>query len=383
MNPKDQSAPRPKGYKRIRLTVSLILTIALTSLPLMSAAQAIHAPVGKEAADQLENISLEEKKVMTELFELSSEIERINTEIVKIEVEIKTINDQITEKQKLIAIQATYFETVKTSLADVLRSQQRAGIGSNLEIVLNSKNLKDLLQRLNLLRDLSRNTAALMSRIETVRSQLKSEQQALTDLLLERKLQQAALTAAYDSKSLARNELEAYLESLASEKAYYEDYLQTLDRLWVSFKPLFAKTVRILSEILESGEAPEDTVEVTISMFQARGRITEQKLNAITTLRADLPEIRFKLYKDRVTCEFPNEKVLLSGKFIRLDGKTFEYDVTSGTFYGIPMSSSAVTDLLSKGTLTFDLTKTIGRSTLRSIEHLNGAIELLIDISLY
>ncbi len=331
-----------------------------------------------ETNEKLSGISAEEHRIIGELFEMSALIEWMNTEIIRLNHEIENLNEDIAKKQQLIDKEAAAYANVKKNMSEVLKRQQRAGAASTVEIILSARDLKDLIHRINVLRDVSRSTVNLMNTIEATQARLTQEQLALKAMLGNRQEQQRTITAAYERQRSARVERERYLNSLQADKAYYEGYLLTMEKRWKSIKPVFSDTVRSFNRIIQAGGLPPDTVVVSYSLFYAKGRIDESKLNAVLAARNDLPRLQFDLTKGQVALNFPDYDISLKGKFLRRDAHTIQYEVTGGTFYGFPLSADALKDLFSAGDLIFDLGTMIGNHGINRIDVQDGFIELLI-----
>lgn len=335
-------------------------------------------PAAETAKDQLSRISGEEQDTLEELFALSTQIKRITAQINQTNLAIEKLRSDIDGKESLIDGETLRYETIKANLAGVLKVQQRAGAAYNIEILLGAADLKDLIHRINLLRDLSKNTAELMESIETARAGLAKEEQQLAVMMMTLEEQQKGLKASYVRENNARLELDKKLDSLKTEKAYYEGYLLTLEKEWGSLKPLFSDTIRSFTRIIETGALPENTVEMTDFMFYATGTIQQDKFNGILTKREDLPELKFGLYHDKVTLEFPANRLLLEGNFELVNTHTIQYAAASGTFYGVPLSQSTLLDLFKEEKLIFSLKPLIGNNVIKRIDNHEGSIELLI-----
>jgi|GEM_PF-443757 len=391
-NERITSKPKFQIGKR---TLWLLLTVTLataflgilpmvfaTGIPSRATAQP-HAPVAQETLEAIENLNAEELTLLSELFETASQIDQLDAEMAVIQNDIKTLGGQIEEKQFQINESAQAYGTVRDTLGGILKSQQRAGAASNLEIILNATSLKDLLRRLNLLRELSRKTDGLMQETQAARLRLEEEKAALSVLFAAQKAKEAELTATLQSLAEAQTTLESQLQALASDRAFYEANLNRLDQSWSAFKPVFTEAVTALSEMLESGDVPAGTVELEFSPSGVKGRITEGKFNAAVSQRQDLPELRFDFTPNGVLMTFVKDQAELQGHFEIVDERLLAFKVESGTYQGVSMSIAALEDLVSRGTLTFDLSGTLGKSTLRRIVHEDGAIALTIDIKLF
>jgi peptidoglycan hydrolase CwlO-like protein len=378
-----------------KVTLWILLTVTASTaifgaLPMVFATQSPpratsqpHTPIAQETLDAIENLNAEELVLLSELFETASRIDQLDAEMAVIQKDIDTLGGQIEEKQFQINESAMAYDAVRDTLGEILKSQQRAGAASNLEIVLNATSLKDLLRRLNLLRELSRKTDTLMQETQAARLRLEEEKAALSVLFAAQKAKEAELAVTLRSLVEAQTVLESQLQALASDRAFYEANLKKLDQSWSAFKPVFTESVTALSEMLESGDVPAGTIELEFSPSGVKGRITDDKFNAAVSQRQDLPELRFDFTKKGVLMTFVMEKAELQGYFEIVEERLLAFKVENGTFQGVSMSKAALEDLVSRGTLTFDLSGTLGKSTLRQITHEDGAIALTIDIKLF
>lgn len=362
---------------------SSTLPVAFATSPVPSPPTQSHTPIAQETLDALAALNTEELDLLTELFETASQITQLEDEVLAIQTEIKAVQLEIEEKQAGIVAKILAYQKVKGALGEILKSQQRAGVASRLEIVLNAGSLKDLLQRLNLLRALSRKTDLLMQETEAARTALEGEKAALAKVLAVRREKESVLEVALASLKQAQETLEAQLAALEDDRAAYEASLKALDQGWTAFKPVFTNTAAALSEMIETGKVPEGTLEIEFNLFQATGRITDEKLNYAVAQDKTLPPLMFSFTTQGAVMKFVDQDAALSGHFEVADQSTLKFVIESGTFQGVSMSESALEDLVSRGTLTFDLAGTIGKSKLRQVRHNSGSIELLIDVILF
>lgn len=342
-----------------------------------------HAPVAQETLKAIESLNAEELTLLSELFKTTTHIDQLDAEMAVIQNEIEALGQQIEGKQLQINEREKAYESVRGTLGEILKSQQRAGAASNLEIVLNATSLKDLLRRLNLLRELSRKTDTLMQEAQAARLRLEEEKAALSVLFEAQKTKEAELAVTLRSLAEAQTVLESQLQALATDRAFYEANLKNLDQSWSAFKPVFTEAVTALSEMLESGDVPAGTIELEFSPTGIKGRIREEKFNAAISQRQGLPDLHLDFTTKGVTMTFVKEKAELQGYFEIVEARQLAFKVESGTFQGVAMSKAALEDLVSRGTLTFDLSGSLGKSTLRQITHEDGAIALTIDIKLF
>ena len=362
---------------------SSVLTTTFATSPAPGPDSQPHTPIAQETLDAIEALNMEALDLLTELFEAAAQITQLEDEVLAIQTDIKAVQLEIEEKQNGIDAQTVLYQEVKGALGDVLRFQQRAGVGSRLEIILNAGSLKDLLRRLNLLRELTRKTGLLMQETEAARTALEGEKAALTEVLAVRREKERALAEVLGNLMQAQEALEEKLEALEEDRAGYEAALAALDQGWTAFKPVFTSTVAALSDMVETGKVPAGTLDLTFNLFQATGRITDEKLNAAVALDASFPALVFDFMNSGAVMTFVDYGAVLNGHFEVADQSTLAFVIESGTFQGVDMSRAALEDLVSRGTLTFDLAGTIGKSKLKQVRHNSGAVELIIDVILF
>lgn len=354
-----------------------LATILFGALPAAYGGQTVPAAVG-ETREQLENITAEEKRIITELFALTAEIEALETEIIRLNQEIPLIRQHIEEKQRQIATEALVYDRTRQDMAVVLRARQRSGAASTLEVLLDAADLKDLISRINLLQELARKANQLMKAVEASRDRLESERLALEEMLTTLETARGLLVETRDRQGAVKRQLTDYLESLQSRRAFFQESLSAMEQRWSELKPLFSETVRSFNAIIASGGLPEDTVAMTYSLFSARGRIDADRFNRALAARKDLPRLVFRMKREGVVLDFPDYQIQLTGTFQLADPQSIQYVVTGGVFYGVPLSESALRDLFSQGDLVFRLGTMIGNHTIRQIDLYDGYMELTI-----
>lgn len=361
--------------------ISVLLIIGI--LILLSFAAVENPQTQIEASEKLTGITEEEKEIVEALFVLSSEIEWLNEQLETIALEIDAVAVQMAEKEVSISAQKKVYESLIDTLGELLLNQQKSGAASRLEIILKSSSLSDLIKRMNLLRDLSKYSNALIIETEAVRLDLETQQAALEILKASLEEQQVTWTLKVEEANVAKIELETYLESLESEKAHYESYLKTVEAQWNQLKPLFSETIASFTKIIEKGDLPPEIVEINLSLFNTRGTLREESFNEALRVRNDLPELKFKFLEDIVQIDFPTFNVKLEGTFELIDPQVFKFVVTGGEFYNLPMSESALADLFSQGEMIFDLKSMLGKNTIKSIQIRDTYIDLQIAINLF
>lgn len=195
---------------------SISIALALTIFS-VSAVVGQQAPFS-EVKEKLSVISEEEKEILQNLFILAQEIEIAELEEKKLANEIDLINKEIKALEDAIAEGGLAYEKKRESLKQVLKSYQRMGPGSFLEIILDSDSLSTFLHRVNILRDLTKNTGTLLEQLELSGKKLLEDKSELTGKLALVNDKQKLAREAYEDKLMLKTEKEEYLTSLKGEK---------------------------------------------------------------------------------------------------------------------------------------------------------------------
>lgn len=333
--------------------------------------------------EKLAGISEEERKILQNLFAQVQEIEALERQEAEIAREIKTINRDIESLEVKIEGEEIAYEKKREDLKLVLKSYQRKGPGSYLEIILDSDSLTTFLRRVNILRDLTRNTGALLELLEESRDKLAAEKAKLTEKLVLVEEKQKQLKESLTKKLQLKEEMEAYLASLKEERVFYQGYLADVQKMWEELKRLFPETAKEFSNIIEEGNLPVDALKISFSFFSIKGSIDEKTFNDIVAGHPKLPEMVFDFSPDRMEMKVPEKNLVLSGKFDILEEHILKFEVKEGNFYGMPLEPEAIEDLFREGDLVLDLKPLLGRNILHSVEIQDGNLELIIKPVLF
>lgn len=358
----------------------LIIIVAAINVVLLYAENPLDP---NEAVDRLENLESIERETTEKLFALYSDIEFSKSELEAMENRLAGMQMELSLAEQRIDELIIEFETTKESLKSVLIARQKMGSVSLFQMVFESKNLSDLLDRLNLIKDLVRNSDALLEKLEVQEEVFTKEKMALEMMYKETELQKSELQNELMVLNSRKAELESFLESLSTEKSTYELYLSSIDEVWTSIKPMFLKSVTELNRIIERSEFPEDTVRVSFSFLSARGVLQEERFNQVLSEKQSLPTMIFDFQMEQVILEMPDYQLKLIGNFILMDPKTVVFNVSDGLFYGLPMNSNALDDLFGDVHFTFDLGALLGKNEIKEIIHEENQLILSIGIKLF
>lgn len=329
-----------------------------------------------EIHEKLIGISKEEKEVLENLFVLMQEIEGIEIEEGKLAQDIDKINKEIKDLEVTIVDEEKIYEKNKEGLKQVLKSYQRMGPGSYLEIILNSDNLAMLLRRINTLQDITRNTGQLLKLIESSKDKLLKVKTNLTDKLTLIEEKQEHLGEALSKKIQLKEDIEEYLASLEDEREYYQEYLSNLQQMWNQIGSTLSDAVKELSRIIAEEELPADALKLSFSLFSIKGSIEEKTFNDIVKKYSKLPDMIFSFSSEKMVLELPDNNLILKGKLVVSGENTLEFKVEEGSFYGMPLENWAIEELFQENKLVLNLKPLLEGNKLRSVEIKQGYIEL-------
>lgn len=333
--------------------------------------------------DKLTAISEEEKKTLQGLFTLSQEIEVMEKEEQRLTEEIKATEVEIKALELEIAEGEAAYKMRRDALKQVLRSYQRMGPGSYLEIIMNSDSLTTFLRRVNTLRDITRNTGTLMDQLEESKKKLGAEKSKLSQKLslVEEKERQSK--EALDNKLKLKAEMVKLLASLKGEKKHYQEQLANLNKMIAELKPVLSSSVKEFYNIIQEGNAPKDAFKITFSLFSVKGSIDNKGFNDIISKQPNLSQMKFAFHQDNVEISMPDKNLVIIGNFVIEEGHSLKFQATEGSFFGMPLEAEFIGELFGNDELVLDLKPLLGGNTLQSITNHEGYIELFIKPNLF
>jgi len=317
---------------------------------------------------KLVTISDDEKEVLQRLFILTQEIEALEKREKKLTKEIEIMNKEINSLEEKIKNEEIEYKQNLNILEKIIKSYQRKGLSSYLEMILDSENLTMLLQRINIIRDLTRGTGELLNSLEKNKEVLNEEKANLKNKIDLIQDNQEQLKLSIANKMKVKEEMENYLNSLAEKKEDYQEYLTNVKDMWNGIKPLFEEMIKEFSSIIEEGNISDGVIDIKLSIFGIKGTISEETFNNIIEENELLPEMTIDFNTDKATIYLHRENLILSGSFTVEEGKNLRFEATEGSFYDMPLESSSIEELFKDIKMTISLQSVLGDNTLSSVE---------------
>jgi len=328
--------------------------------------------------EKMASISETEQENLRNLFVMKQQIQEMEKEEDRFTRDLILKNAEIENLKGTIAEAEIAHANQLEDLRQVLKSYQRMGPGSYLEIILKSDNLAMLLRRVNTLRDLTRNTGKLMDSLDETKATLLSKKTNLTEKISLLEENQRQFQESLTKKKQLITDQENYLTSLKDEREDYQENLAKLQQNWDELKTSVPGIILELAEIINEGKIPADKVKISIKLKSITGAVDEETLNEMISGHPLLSKIRFSLYPNQVAISMPDKNLVLSGQFVILEAHIIKFQVKEGTFFGIPLDPGAIEDLFLKGDLKFNLKLPLNDYTLNSIKTTEGTLEWTI-----
>jgi peptidoglycan hydrolase CwlO-like protein len=363
--------------RKLKLISLSALAIIFAVVILASGMVAGQSEISVNIEEKLNALSDEEKIVLQKLFILAQEIAEMEREESRLGPEMEKITSEIHELEKLIAAEETVYEKRQEALKQVLRSYQRMGPSSYLEIILESNSLAVFLRRLNTLRDLTRNTGELLGALQESSEKLTAEKIKVAEKLVLLAETQELLKESLLKTMQLKEEQQEYLASLAEEREYYHNQLANMQRAWSELTQYFPEVTKKSSRIIEDANLPPDALKTVITLSGIKASISDNTLNNII-MGHGLSEMVFRFFPGTVEIAVPDKNLVLAGTFI-LEGETLKFLAQEGSFYGMALKTENLKELFGEAELLLNLKTLVGDNSLRSIEILAGRMELLIS----
>ncbi len=331
-------------------TTFLMLPILLTApLPVSGEVASI-----EDTKDRIENISEEEHRVLEKLFLITKEIEALEAEEGKLADEMFSMEEQITDLTDVIANLQREYDNKLDILQQVLVYYQRGGPATYLEILLSAESFSEFLKSLNVIKDITHNVSGLLSEIEEGRERLTLEKEQLAGKVVMLENKRLDLEHKRQERVKVQEEQEAYLLGLKEDRIYYEEQLQNLQLLWDNCKELFTNIVAETTRIIQEGYITAEDLNLEFGLFTMPGAIEEDTFNRILNDHSEMTETFFRFEDGEVLLEVPELHLALQGQFFIADDRAILYEITSGTFYELPLDDLSLQVLFEQGPLIID-----------------------------
>ena len=163
---------------KLKRYITVLLLVVCFTLIFIAAASG-QTDIISDPRQSLEDITIEEKAVLEELFFLSQEIDEMNRRAEELAEESEYLTQEISIMEANILKRQENYDIQLDILEKVLVSYQKNGMTSYLETLLSANNFTDFIKRLNVIQELSRNTGNMLNSMEEEKNKLITERETL------------------------------------------------------------------------------------------------------------------------------------------------------------------------------------------------------------
>lgn len=363
-----------------RIIILALITILIVAV--FSTSMNAEEDTIKDVEDKIKGISEEERIILEELFIIAQDIEELERQRAKIAEEIEAMKGEIERLEELIQRETLNYEEKLNILEEFLVIYQRMGPSSFIDIILSADSITNLLDRINILRDLAKNSGQLLKSIEEIRDRLVAEKENLDEKLAALNEREEELKRTILKEEEKKAQLEARLASLEEDREYYQERLNAMMALIDELGEFLSFLSQEFVNIIEREDLPEDSIEYLISREGVIGKIHEDVFNEVISRNPNIPETLFSFYPDRVEMKIPEKNLFLAGNFLVIDGQLIEFQVEEGIFYNMVLTKETIDDFFKEGNLSLDLKPILGRNRIKKLLVIEEYVQMLIELNL-
>lgn len=357
------------------IIIAIFINLISSSLILFSENEDSISQIGKE----MTTLNKEELEMLDELFQLEQRIIELEKESSLLTEDIEILNKEVDSLQASISeLNIKYSDNLST-MESFLQNYQKKGPLNTLQLILSSQDLNTMLSRLNSIRELSKGVSSLLEKLENDKDILESKKNSREKALLAIKTRQSELQVSRKNMQIAIDNLETRLSSLKEDRLKYENYLANIDSSWEKTKPEFTKTISTISNIVETGNLPDELVNLRYGFTGIRASIYDNPFN-LALNNKDLPyQVEIEFNKDNMTLSIPELSIFLSGNLELINDTTLQFNIVEGKYLDLTLGQASIESLFDLNYLKFNFKKILMGNTIESLRMNNGNIELLLN----
>jgi len=331
------------------------------------------------------SLSIEEQEdtILSDLFLLSLKIEEATVKIDTLEKNLNDNANQITKKEVEIS-QALYnMNEQKKVVKSFLVFYQKKGVSSYFEMFMSSNNLSELLWKINVMKDFSKNMKDKITELENLDQKLVSEKNSLINYKKQLLSDKENLEVILDENKHLSAELENKLASLDTERKQYEYMLEEVNLKWEEAKNQLVLLSEKVLKIADSGNIPEDFYTLRLTFTGLEAAISEEAINKLLNQDGTPPYVLFDVSNDNILLKIESSQIEIKGYFEIVDQSTLLFVPIEGTYSDMPISAENISAVLDTHKIAIDLETLIGSGKIESIKIKDDKIILKIGMNTF
>jgi peptidoglycan hydrolase CwlO-like protein len=328
---------------------------------------------------EMTSLNSEELQLLDELFQLEQNIIELEKESSLLTEDIESLNTEVDSIQTSIEdLDVVYSDNLST-MESFLQNYQKKGPLNTLQLILSSENLSTMLSRLNSIRELSKGVSTLLEDLEEDKITLENKKNSKEQTLITIKKRQEELQVSKENQEIAIDDLETRLSSLKEDRSKYENYLADIDNSWKKTKPEFTNTISAISKIVESGNLPNELVDLKYQLTGITARIYDQSFNKALNNKKLPTKVEIEFNKDNMTLNLPELNIYLSGNLELIDDTTLQFNIVEGKYLDLTLGQSSIESLFDSNYLKFNFKEILMGNTIETLKTNDTNIELLLN----
>lgn len=336
----------------------------------------------EEIKNKLEEISDEEKVILEDLFLKQQEITALKVEELNLTVSIEELERNIVDIEQSLKMAEEDYDKKLTNLSKIFVHYQKNGSVSFFKMIFSAESLSDMLAKMNVFREFSKNTENLLNQIEEEKKSIEEKKLELENTLAAVVAKKDELIEVIAKTEEAIKKNEEALAALRGDRALYEERLKLIEETLENFDKTLGVFTQEFNNLILNGYFPDSVIEQDISLRGIRGIIKEKPFNAMIE-KQDIPQIKIRFKKDKIEIFSEEYKLEMTGYFEVLDGTKLKFAGESGTFLGMKLEKTTIDNMISKGYLILDFKPLLGKNTMKKVELRDGFLDIYFNLKLF
>ena len=332
----------------------------------------------------LSDLTEEEQKVQSEIFNLSREVESLEEEQESIEEEIDNTKEDLEEARSKKEKLEEEIQELEAELKEVFRSFQRTGPLSYFEMVLDAEDLRDFLRRLNVIKDVFSNVNNLFAGYIEERDTLAALEDEVTKELSRQYELEEELEDNIARVMAKKEEQEEILESVQAELQDFEEQMNRLETIWIErTRPFLTELAGVLESFIEDERLDEDKIDIGGTFLNPVAELSEENFNSFFEEEEELPDLFFEFKEDEVFLELPGGNLTFKGEIVSVGDTGLSFEIMEARFFDIFLGEQVIEELTRDINLGFDFAAEMGSYRITEVTMKEGKLVLDIEATFF
>ncbi|MHB1125621.1 MAG: coiled-coil domain-containing protein [Bacillota bacterium] len=375
-----------QGHRLYTKYLAFFLWVALLLVFILPAGEqgragAEEAPLGKWSDTQhaLEQLNEREKEILSELFKLSLETEQLNQTRTETETKADQLRRQVAEAEGQVNRAKQEYLTSRDTATGALRTLQRLGPASYLEILLGASTLKDFFRRLDMVAVAVKGFSAVLNDLReeelllTAREERLHREKADLDAVLLRLMEQLA-----DIERIREQKAEI-LASAGIQKVFYANRLGEIEGRWQEVTREYLGNLSAgFSRLTERTAFDLPGMRMEPSLEGLRMVIPLSDLNRLFGEEPALEGVSLISQDGQLILEAPGESLQLIGDFELAGATAIRYRVDKARFTGIDLPPTSLTGIVREQLIKVDFTRLLAGLRIKNVTAQGDEVALIL-----